>query len=31
MNRKQREKFTKFFIYFLVATFLLGLLPVFFR
>lgn len=31
MNKKQREKYTKFLVYFIVLIFILGLLPALFR
>lgn len=31
MNKKQREKFTKIIIYFIIFVFLIGLLPMLFN
>lgn len=31
MKKKQREKYTKFLVYFIVLIFILGLLPALFR
>lgn len=31
MNKKQREKYTKLLVYFMIVVFILGLLPMLFR
>lgn len=31
MNKKQREKYTKILVYFMIFIFILGLLPMLFR